>query len=128
MSVTCDRSVVFSRYSGFLHQENWSPWYNWNIVESGVKHHKPSNQPHFRIQEKIIIKVLWHNNLLLTMKSPVVINSTLVSRFFKINLKTLPISFFEILDTAQISKNIDQTSTWNIDSYHRKQHFILHIW
>jgi len=28
--VTCDRSVVFSRYSEFLHQ------YNWNIVESGV--------------------------------------------------------------------------------------------
>ena len=31
MSVTCDRSVVFSGYSGFLHQ-------------SGVKHNKP-NQP-----------------------------------------------------------------------------------
>ena len=26
--------------SGFLHQENWPPWYtgNWNIVESGIKH------------------------------------------------------------------------------------------
>ena len=23
----------------------WMPWYNWNIVESGVKHHKP--QPQF---------------------------------------------------------------------------------
>jgi len=23
LSVTCDRSVVFSGYSGFLHQENW---------------------------------------------------------------------------------------------------------
>jgi hypothetical protein len=19
----------------------WLPWYNWNIVESGIKHHKP---------------------------------------------------------------------------------------
>ena len=37
--VTCDRSVVFSGYSGFLHQKNWPPRYNWNIVESGVKHH-----------------------------------------------------------------------------------------
>ena len=25
--------------SGFLHQSNWSPRYNWNIVESGIKHH-----------------------------------------------------------------------------------------
>jgi hypothetical protein len=32
--------VVFSRYSGFLHQKNWPPRYNWNIVESGIKHHK----------------------------------------------------------------------------------------
>jgi hypothetical protein len=40
LSVTCDRSVVFSRYSGFLHQWNWPPRYNWNIVESSIKHHK----------------------------------------------------------------------------------------
>ena len=39
VSVTCGRSVVFSGYTGFLHQENWPPRYNWNIV--GVKHHKP---------------------------------------------------------------------------------------
>ena len=31
--------VVFSGYSGYLHQWNWLPRYNWNIVESGVKHH-----------------------------------------------------------------------------------------
>jgi hypothetical protein len=36
LSVTCNRLVVFSRYSGFLHQ------YNWNIVESVVKHHNPT--------------------------------------------------------------------------------------
>ena len=34
-------SVVFSRYSGYLHQQHWPPQYNWNIVESGVQHHKP---------------------------------------------------------------------------------------
>jgi hypothetical protein len=41
LSVICDRSVVFSGYSCFLHQLNWLPRYtsNWNIVESGVKHH-----------------------------------------------------------------------------------------
>ena len=40
LPVTCDRSVVFCGNSGFLHQQNWPPRYNWNIVESGVKHHK----------------------------------------------------------------------------------------
>jgi len=37
LSVTCDRSVVFS---GFLHQYNWLPRYTSTIVESGIKHHK----------------------------------------------------------------------------------------
>ena len=41
LSVTCERSVVFSRYSCFLHQKNWSPRYNSNIIESGIKHHTP---------------------------------------------------------------------------------------
>ena len=27
-------------FASFLHQSNWPPRYNWNIVESGVKHHK----------------------------------------------------------------------------------------
>ena len=38
-------SVVFSGYSGFLHQRNWMPWYSWNIVESGTKHHNPNLIP-----------------------------------------------------------------------------------
>ena len=42
LSVTCGRSMAFSRYSGFLHQLNWPPWYNWNIVENGDKHDKPN--------------------------------------------------------------------------------------
>ena len=46
MSATCDRSVVFSGYSSFLHQYNWLPPYNWNIVESGIKHHNPN--PYYR--------------------------------------------------------------------------------
>ena len=40
--IACDRQVVFSGYSCFLHQLNWPQHYNWNIVESGVKHHKPN--------------------------------------------------------------------------------------
>ena len=39
LSKTCDILVVFSGYPGFLRQ---SPRYNWNIVENGVKHHKPT--------------------------------------------------------------------------------------
>ena len=42
MSVTFGRSEVFSGYSGFLHQWNWLPRHNWNIVESGIKHHNPN--------------------------------------------------------------------------------------
>ena len=33
----------FSWYSGFLHQLNWPPRYNWNIVESDVKHYNPDH-------------------------------------------------------------------------------------
>ena len=36
-----DALVLFSGYFSFLHQLNWPPRYNWNIVESGIKHHKP---------------------------------------------------------------------------------------
>ena len=39
LSVTCGRSVVFTEFSGFLHQENWPPRYDWNIDENDVKHH-----------------------------------------------------------------------------------------
>ena len=45
LSVTCGRSVIFSGYSGFLHQWNWPPRYSGNIVERGVKHHNPDPIP-----------------------------------------------------------------------------------
>ena len=46
LSVTCDRSVVFSGYSGFLHtQKTDCQRYNWNIVESGVKRHNTKSKP-----------------------------------------------------------------------------------
>ena len=38
----CDGSVVLSGYSGYLHKLNLPPRYNSNIVDSGVKHHKPN--------------------------------------------------------------------------------------
>ena len=37
LSVTCDGSVVFSGYCGFLHQWNWPPQYT-----SNVNHHSPN--------------------------------------------------------------------------------------
>ncbi len=48
-----------------------------------------------------------------TIKSPVVMSSTLVSRVLRINLNTRPMSFLETLDTAQISAmdNIYHTET-----------------
>jgi len=59
--------------------------------------------------EDVIHKMLYLlSGSTLTMKSPVVISSTLVSRFFKISLKTRPISFFDTLETAHIS---DKPST-----------------
>ena len=47
-SVTCGRSVVFSRYSRFLQQKNWPVRYNWNIFEKGVKYH---NQPMIHVMQ-----------------------------------------------------------------------------
>jgi len=29
-------------FSSFLHQWNWQPRYNWNIVDNGIKHHNPN--------------------------------------------------------------------------------------
>ena len=56
----------FSRYSGFLHQYNWRSWYtgNWNIVESGVEHHKPTTQQN--MQDFTLLhfnSCIWHSNL-----------------------------------------------------------------
>jgi hypothetical protein len=53
MSVTCNRSVVYSGYFAFLHQENCPPRYNWNIVESGVKHHHPNQANHQKAKSQI---------------------------------------------------------------------------
>ena len=41
--LTCDWRQFggFLRYAGFLYKYNWPLRFNWNIVESGVKHHKP---------------------------------------------------------------------------------------
>jgi hypothetical protein len=36
---------VFSGSSGFIHLQNWPPRYNWNIVESDIKHHNPNPPP-----------------------------------------------------------------------------------
>ena len=40
LSMTCDRSVVFSWYSVFSTNKINAKIYSWNIVESGVKYHK----------------------------------------------------------------------------------------
>ena len=60
LSMTCCRLVVFSGYSGFLHQKNWPPRYNWNIVERDVKHHKPNPK---RKVNRYLFKVSLHKLL-----------------------------------------------------------------
>jgi hypothetical protein len=47
LSVACDRSVVFSGYSGSPHQWNWPPRYNWTVVERDVNHHDPNCNPQY---------------------------------------------------------------------------------
>ena len=45
---------------GFLHQWNWLPWYHWNIIESGVKHHKPNQTRQLHISIFIwLMSELW---------------------------------------------------------------------
>ena len=67
LSVSCDRSVVYSGYSGFLHQQYCPPRYSWNIVESGVKHYKPkrdnSPQGNWRIALFYLIHIVTNKPL-----------------------------------------------------------------
>jgi hypothetical protein len=63
LSVTCDRSVVFSEYSSFLNQQNWPPRYNWNIVESGAKHHNPNPNSKWNVISAYIILCWYSSNL-----------------------------------------------------------------
>ena len=58
LSVTSGRSVVFSGFSPST-KKNWPPWYNWNIVESGVKHHKPTNQTYIMFVNSIKISYIF---------------------------------------------------------------------
>jgi hypothetical protein len=37
--------INLSGYISFLHQKIWPPRYNWNIDESGAKHHDPNLSP-----------------------------------------------------------------------------------
>ena len=46
----CDRSVILSGHSSFIHQENSPPRYNWNIVERGIKYHTPLTLPAPKLQ------------------------------------------------------------------------------
>jgi hypothetical protein len=47
-------SVVSSGSFCFI-QHNWPSWYNWNIVESGVKHHHTSKHDWIYILETCVI-------------------------------------------------------------------------
>ena len=51
---------VFIRVLLFPPPENWPPWYNWNTVESDIKHHNPySNTPNLFLS--ILISYFWQD-------------------------------------------------------------------
>ena len=54
LSVTYGRSGGFSGDSGFLHQYNWSPRYNWNIVEMTLNTINPKQA--YLLEEKRYIQ------------------------------------------------------------------------
>ena len=43
--MTCDRSVGFAGTPVSSTNKTDTPWYNWNIVESDIEHHKPKSKP-----------------------------------------------------------------------------------
>ena len=69
----------------------------------GLEFFNDNSQGLAKTYSLIVRSLIVRHSKRLTMKSPVVINSTLVSRVFKISLNTRPISFLDTFDTAQIS-------------------------
>ena len=127
LSVTCHRSVVFSWSSGFLHQENWPLRNNWNIVESGVKHHKP----HQTILWTVEISSNRNTNSLLVGWSLVRRSSGHIRRLswlvigrcgafigdaivncFRLQCKSQKVN--AVLVTTDVSSNLDQSEVYNI--------------
>jgi hypothetical protein len=54
LPVACPWSVVLSGYFGFFQHYIWSPWYSWNIAESGINHQK-SNQIKSLLKNEIVL-------------------------------------------------------------------------
>ena len=61
--------MVFSLHFGFIHQLNLSTRYNWNIVESGVKHYQYQHKlitiicHCITVYTPLAIESLWFNSL-----------------------------------------------------------------
>jgi hypothetical protein len=58
-----DRVVffVFHFMTNLIKYTNWPPRYNWNIVESGIKYHKPTNQICVLLDIQCIYFILLYN-------------------------------------------------------------------
>ena len=56
----------YSGYPSFLHQYSWPPWYSWNIVECGVKHHNANTMTCF--QENLLTLKSMHIPFLVYIK------------------------------------------------------------
>ena len=60
------RLVVFSSVLWFPPPKNWLPGYNWNILESGVKHHNPNSYPTNTVTQSWFL--FYHYLFYLTLK------------------------------------------------------------
>jgi len=60
--------AVFFRVLRFLHQYKIPPRYNWNIVESGVRHHNPQATQEF-IQRKVYFRFFYCPTKKLSMRN-----------------------------------------------------------
>jgi hypothetical protein len=49
-----DNTCVFTRFHSVkIHSLSGALWYNWNIVESGIKHHNPNPQIHYVVSSDL---------------------------------------------------------------------------
>ena len=78
--------MVFSVYSCFIHQLNWPPRYNWNIVESCVKPHLPKIQV-ILLNYKIYVPFIYNNHLICRVNSKGIVMANTCNIYLNTNSK-----------------------------------------
>jgi hypothetical protein len=124
-------------FSGFLHQWNRPPQYNWNIVESGIKHHNPSpslallnyegiSQTKVSFSKKsslerfltqIIIKKIIQLNLFFNLTRTCIYGyyknlTTIIKSISQINMSHRPMNIILIFPTKWFNQNKNVDLLW----------------